>query len=162
MSLEIRSLTREDLPEAGAVYAASWRYSHAQVCSAAFVDAHTGEEMARRLEAEYQAGATVFLARVDGAAAGIAVIDPATREVRQLYVAPTLLGTGVAQALMERALALLGDGTVMLTVMSVNARARRFYEKCGFVCSGEERVLDEKTGLRELRYVRRQGRFTNG
>ena len=60
MSMEIGQLRREDLPEAGAVYAASWRHSHAQVCSTAFVDAHMGEEMARRLEAECRAGAPVL------------------------------------------------------------------------------------------------------
>jgi ribosomal protein S18 acetylase RimI-like enzyme len=57
-------------------------------------------------------------------------------ELRQLYVAPELKGAGVADTLMEWLLGeALGRGfeDIYLSVFVDNARARRFYERHGFV-----------------------------
>lgn len=155
MKIRVKQLEKADLAQAGAVYAASWRHSHAEICSAAFLEAHTAQAMAQRLEAAQSEGKTVFLARLNDAAAGVAVIDAERCEVAQLYVQPCFFGTGVAKTLMEAALVHLGEGEITLTVMNINARARRFYEKCGFVFTGEEKVINAQRGLSELRYVKK-------
>lgn len=65
--------------------------------------------------------------------------DPGSRraiELRQLYVAPELKGAGLAGELMTWALATarsLGFEDIYLSVFVDNHRARRFYERQGFV-----------------------------
>jgi ribosomal protein S18 acetylase RimI-like enzyme len=65
--------------------------------------------------------------------------DPGDRratELRQLYVAPELKGLGVADALMEWLLAEArgrGFEDIYLSVFVDNGRARRFYERHGFI-----------------------------
>jgi ribosomal protein S18 acetylase RimI-like enzyme len=65
-------------------------------------------------------------------------VDTAGRpslELRQLYLLPEARGAGIAQALMEWALAesrARGARDLFLTVWIDNHRARRFYERYGF------------------------------
>jgi GNAT superfamily N-acetyltransferase len=60
-------------------------------------------------------------------------------EVEQVYVDAEARGHGVADALMrhaEREVATRGHGVAWLAVVAGNARARRFYEKCGWRDAG--------------------------
>ncbi|MGU3433313.1 GNAT family N-acetyltransferase [Actinomycetes bacterium M1A6_2h] len=60
-------------------------------------------------------------------------------EVSKLYVDPAAHGAGTAAALMNSGVDLtreLGRGAMWLGVNDQNARARRFYEKSGFVVMG--------------------------
>ena len=61
------------------------------------------------------------------------------REARleALYVLREHQGTGLADRLMEAAFAWLGDQPMRLEVAVYNARAIRFYERHGFVLTGE-------------------------
>jgi diamine N-acetyltransferase len=68
---------------------------------------------------------------------------PAT-ELRQLYILKAWQGLGAAQALMDWALAEAkagGGQELYLTVYTENWRARRFYEKYGFVEVGPYRFM---------------------
>ncbi len=61
-------------------------------------------------------------------------------EVEQVFVGPAARGTGVAAALLteaERQVAAAGHASAWLAVVAGNARARRFYEKCGWVDEGD-------------------------
>ena len=65
---------------------------------------------------------------------------PATIELRQLYVQPEWQGEGVAAALTDWAFdeaRRRGKAHLQLSVFIDNPRARRFYEKRGFVEVGE-------------------------
>ena len=69
---------------------------------------------------------------------------PATIELRQLYVMPAWQGEGVAAALTDWAFAEArrrGKRHLQLSVFIDNPRARRFYEKRGFVEVGEYRFM---------------------
>jgi RimJ/RimL family protein N-acetyltransferase len=60
-------------------------------------------------------------------------------EVIAIYAMETHWGSGVGKRMMDYALAelkRLGFKRVMLWTFEANARARRFYEKCGFVVDG--------------------------
>lgn len=62
-----------------------------------------------------------------------------TAELSKIYVAPEYHGSGIAAALMKRALATADDwgvGRVWLGVNQANERAQRFYAKSGFTVSG--------------------------
>jgi GNAT superfamily N-acetyltransferase len=61
-------------------------------------------------------------------------------EVEQVFVAPAARGTGVAAVLLgsaERQVAAAGNAEAWLAVVAGNARARRFYEKGGWVDEGD-------------------------
>ncbi|MEO0831487.1 MAG: GNAT family N-acetyltransferase, partial [Pseudomonadota bacterium] len=68
----------------------------------------------------------------------------------QFYVVAGARGTGLAQALMVDAEARIragGHETAWLGCAIGNDRARRFYEKCGWVCARTEVVdLDTSSG----------------
>jgi GNAT superfamily N-acetyltransferase len=94
----------------------------------------------------------------DGEIVGFSYVGPSPDEgVRELYglhVAPQQVGTGVGRLLMVNALAHLGPRAV-LWVLDGNDRARRFYERGGWVADGMTR--DETMGgepTRQLRYSR--------
>jgi GNAT superfamily N-acetyltransferase len=62
-----------------------------------------------------------------------------------LYVVPECWGTGLADALHDRALEEmreLGSTSCRLWVLEDNARARRFYERRGWRENGESRVVE--------------------
>lgn len=85
--------------------------------------------------------------------------DPDTGEVIAIYAEPTAWGTGVGRELMTAALqALRGAGfaSVTLWVLDSNDRARRFYERAGFLPDGAQK--DEVfvgAAIREVRHRRR-------
>ena len=79
-------------------------------------------------------------------------------EVVAIYALPSYWGHGVGQALMDAAVDGLrqqGYAQVMLWVFEANARARAFYEKCGFVFDGtykESGFGNAPGAAREVRY----------
>jgi len=80
-----------------------------------------------------------------------------TGEVYAIYLAPAAWSTGTGRALMDAALAGLrvaGYQSVVLWVLTGNARARRFYGKAGFAPDGATNILTGLGGVEELRYVR--------
>lgn len=63
-------------------------------------------------------------------------------ELFALYVLPEYWGTGVAKQLFDAVTEKLSAFCVIgLWVLKENARAIRFYEKCGFAATGEEQYL---------------------
>lgn len=68
-----------------------------------------------------------------------AVTTRPTAELSKCYLRPELHGGGVAAGLLEETVAeawRTGAGSVWLGVNQRNARANRFYEKCGFLVVG--------------------------
>ena len=102
--------------------------------------------------------ARVWLAECAGEIVGTAVALRESQvrvELRDLYVVPSAWGTGVATALMRAAISSVAGGApeAVLWVGSDNDRARRFYEREGWVADGESRL--SSLGHPELRYRRR-------
>ena len=87
--------------------------------------------------------ATIMLAERDGALVGFVTVDPKTRYLDQIVVAPEAWGSEVASALVAEARRLSPDG-LDLKVNADNARAIQFYEKHGFMISGHE--VNERSG----------------
>jgi putative acetyltransferase len=61
-------------------------------------------------------------------------------EVEQVFVGPAARGSGLAAVLLaeaERQVAAAGHASAWLAVVAGNARARRFYEKSGWVDEGD-------------------------
>ena len=80
-------------------------------------------------------------------------------EIISLYLLPAYMGKGYGRELLEAAISeLAGQGypEIFLWVLEQNYRARRFYEKFGFVKT--EDVIEDEIGgrrVREIRYVRK-------
>ncbi|MBC07642.1 GNAT family N-acetyltransferase [Thalassospira sp.] len=85
--------------------------------------------------------------------------DIATREgeLHKVYLHPAARGRGMAQKLMGKALAWLGQThpecrTVMLWTDTRFEAGHRFYEKCGFARAGESRILDDLSNSSEWQF----------
>ena len=103
--------------------------------------------------------AQAWLAEAAGEVVGIAVCrrDGDTVELRDLYVVPDAWGTGLAARLADAVLeSVRGDADeALLWVAEESARARRFYEREGWVLDGESRA--SVLGPAEVRYRRTLG-----
>ena len=80
---------------------------------------------------------------------------PSRAELYTLYVAPDWWSTGTGRALMDRVLAEVRAESypgIILWVLKENRRARRFYERAGFVRQGSEHP--SFAGVPEVRYAR--------
>lgn len=78
--------------------------------------------------------------------------------LRHLAVAPEHWATGLATILVETALRRLaerGTAEAWLWVLAENHRARRFYERTGWVQTGDERTAEFVPHPREVSYVRK-------
>ena len=80
--------------------------------------------------------ATIILAEADGEMVGFVTVDPRTLYLDQIVVAPEAWGSKIADALLAEAKRLSPRG-LDLKVNADNARAIRFYQKEGFVITGD-------------------------
>jgi putative acetyltransferase len=79
----------------------------------------------------------IVVADGDGGMTGFVTVDPKTRYLDQIVVAPEAWGSGLAEALVAEAQRLSPDG-LDLQVNQDNTRAIRFYLKQAFVITGED------------------------
>jgi putative acetyltransferase len=82
--------------------------------------------------------ASITLAERAGAVVGFVTIDPRTGYLDQIVVAPEAWGEKIAEALLAEAKRICPQ-KIELHVNIDNARAIRFYEKHGFVVTGESK-----------------------
>lgn len=76
---------------------------------------------------------------------------PRALEQASLYIDQAWYGTGLGRALAE---AVIGREPASVWVTEDNPRARRFYEKLGFVTDGTSKVEEHLGNLRDIRMVR--------
>ncbi len=91
-----------------------------------------------RWRAELVPVAKIVVAEQSGALIGFVTVDPKTRYLDQIVVAPEQWGSGAALALLDEAKRLSPAGLDLL-VNKDNFRAIRFYEKHGFAYAGEDK-----------------------
>ena len=82
---------------------------------------------------------------------------PTTGEISAIYVSPKKWGQGIGQELLSVAAGRArekGFSEVTLWVLHANQRARKFYEKFGFVLDGSEKEDNRWIDfvIREVRY----------
>jgi ribosomal protein S18 acetylase RimI-like enzyme len=85
--------------------------------------------------------------------------DPAVVHLMAMWVHPALRGSGAASALVQAVLAWAegrGASSVRLDVIEGNDRARRLYERHGFLATGHTTVRP-RDGAREVQMERRIG-----
>lgn len=82
----------------------------------------------------------VWVARENGIIVGYCVAEktPEVHEIRSLYLLPTHHGRGIGKALLDAAIAWLGnERNINVFAFSHNKKGIAFYEKCGFHESGK-------------------------
>lgn len=130
----------DDLGPLADLWTASWQAAMPQIDFAARRDWF----LAHVVEIEQAGGATYCAYDVDNRLAGFVLIDVACGVLEQIAILPAYFGGGLGALLLDHAKALCGQG-LRLDVNVDNPRALRFYQKHGFVKSGEG--INPRSGL---------------
>jgi GNAT superfamily N-acetyltransferase len=159
----------DDADAIAAVHVRTWQAAYAQALPASFLsslDAGARAERWRATLKEARPANATFVA-VDDRVVGFASVGPdradaTLGEVYAIYVDPSHWSTGAGLALMRRAVEHLeaaGFREIGLWVLEANPRARRFYERFGFVPDGSTKLdtiggdRPDATVVVELRYA---------
>jgi ribosomal protein S18 acetylase RimI-like enzyme len=143
--VEIRRARLEDAAAIAAVHVRTWQSAYEHVFGAerlAGLDPAARERLARRFATDEDHDA--FVADDDGRIVGFVATGPPEddgekRELYAIYVLPeawgTIAGTGLMRAAVE-AMRGRGAADAVLWVLEDNPRARRFYEREGWLEDG--------------------------
>ena len=149
----VTSASFEDMSMAAHIMVTSFQTAFAEFVTPQTMHTCTNPENCRNmLEKIYADGDMQFLLG-DNQGFICWQVREAETEIVALHTLPESWGTGLGHALLTEALNQIGDRSVFLWAFKVNTRARRFYEKHGFVWDGNERV-SEFDGLVEVKYIR--------
>jgi GNAT superfamily N-acetyltransferase len=161
MTVHLRTGNDRDWAEVGALHYRSRAAAYAHFLTPAALNvgspAALGQWWAERWNWERETH-RLTVAVAGGRIVGFTYLGPSdvpgVIELSAIHVEPSLVGTGIGALLMADALPHLGDRAV-LWVLDLNDRARRFYERGGWVFDGTTR--DEWMGgqmTHQLRYSR--------
>ncbi|MEO1060207.1 MAG: GNAT family N-acetyltransferase [Actinomycetota bacterium] len=165
MALEIRPLTVDDADQLGPVHVRAWQAAYRGIMPDDYLDGLDGTARAARWRehlGDVPADVVHLVGDLEGRIVGGVTVgtERDERRIGELYAInldPDAFGTGVGQALFEageEALRSLGHDEAVLWVVRENARARRFYERNGWLPDGTEKAVDfGGVDVVELRYA---------
>jgi GNAT superfamily N-acetyltransferase len=156
----VRRATADDARAIAEVQVATWQHAYAHVFPAQVLESLSvdeGEVMWRQF-AESDA-MTLCVAEVERAVVGFVNVGesrdlPGEGELYAIYVLPDHWGSGAGSALMDAARDWLGRrfSTATLWVLEDNPRARRFYEREGWVVDDRRTDVVRGVEVAEVRY----------
>ena len=152
----VRNAEYVDMKQAGHIMSLSFRTAFADFVSQQTMDACAQEENCiALLEGIFKEGKVHFLM---GENSGMLAWHQTEEgaEIIAIHTLPDSRGTGLGAEMLTAALSQIGNQPVFLWAFKENTRARRFYEKHGFLWDGNERV-SEFDGALEVRYVKDKG-----
>jgi GNAT superfamily N-acetyltransferase len=143
--ITIRPATSSDAAAVADVYLASFHATYD------FPLAHTDDEVRGWIGGDVIGSGETWVA-IDplGAIVGMMAVEPGVLD--QLYVRPDRLGEGIGRRLLDVARDRSPDGLTLYTFQD-NARARRFYERNGFVAEWFGDGSTNEEGQPDVRYV---------
>ncbi|MBI5089064.1 MAG: GNAT family N-acetyltransferase [Actinobacteria bacterium] len=133
--VRVRPARPADAPAVAEIWRTGWADGHAGHVPDELVAARTDESFTLRAAA--RVGDTTVAEAPDGAIAGFVMV--VGDEVEQVYVSRLHRGSDIAAVLLheaERQVQATGSVVAWLAVVAGNARARRFYERQGWVDTG--------------------------
>ncbi|MGW6576897.1 N-acetyltransferase family protein [Streptomyces sp. NPDC054945] len=159
----VRVMTESDVSAVSEIRVTGWKAAYAGIVPQPYLDRMTVDADARRRRQFFTKPDKVSLdlVAVDtaGSVVGWACLGPARTtggELYTLYVRPSLIGSGIGRALVQDVHAnarARGFDSVLLWVFADNARARRFYERAGYVADGGVQADDyDGVSVTEVRY----------
>jgi GNAT superfamily N-acetyltransferase len=128
--MDVRAAEQREIDHLAKVWYDGWQDAHAQIVPAELTRLRTLESFRHRLHAALP---SVRVAGPPGAPIGFCIVK--ADELYQLFVSAESRGSGIAAALIadaETRLSESGIDTAWLACAIGNARAARFYEKCGW------------------------------
>ncbi|MFI9603374.1 GNAT family N-acetyltransferase [Streptomyces sp. NPDC052043] len=168
--LTVRAMTETDVPAVSAIRVAGWKAAYIGIVPQSFLDGMTVEADSRQRRRHFEKpkkGMTNLVAvDIHGRVVGWACLGPfrgdgtstSVGELYALYVQPSLTGSGIGRTLLEAVHAqALADSfdRMQLWVLTDNTRARRFYERAGYVPDGAVQADDyDGVSVSEVRYRR--------
>ena len=147
-SVAFRDAVSEDARAIAEVHVASWRWAYRGQLAGETLDALDVTAREVRWRGAIADPATIVLVAVeDGSIVGFASAGPtrdddtppSTGELGAIYLVERAVGRGVGRGLLERAVEGMrssGFNKASLWVLDTNERARRFYERAGWVWDG--------------------------
>lgn len=159
MEFEIKKMeTDGEIAGKAYVHWKSWQEAYKGLVDASYLEALTLEKCTA---AAFKYPENTLVAKVGEKVAGFCAYGesrvedlPGAGEIYALYVLPEYYGTGIGLALMDAGLEKLEGKRAFVRVLKNNARAIRFYEKCGFMRDGFEQELVIGTPVTVIRMVR--------
>lgn len=174
----VRAARVQDAPAMGRVHVRAWQAAYRGQMPDEYLDGLRAEQRAeywRGVLERHGPGQTSILVAEEavetenglaGVVVGFAALGPAggqpnadDGELYAINVDPDHWGSGAGRALLEAAqtaLARLGYREAVLWVLPGNLRARRFYERAGWVADDAKRTVEvHGVMLEEIRYRRR-------
>ncbi|MEO8561684.1 MAG: GNAT family N-acetyltransferase [bacterium] len=132
--MEVRGAEEGEVDRLSIIWYQGWQDAHAHLLPEELARARTLESLRARMAAALPG---VRAIGVSGTPLGFCMIKD--DQLYQLYVSAEARGTGVAAALVADAEARMRDAGVRVAWLACaigNARASRFYEKCGWRLAG--------------------------
>jgi GNAT superfamily N-acetyltransferase len=143
-AVPVRRATDADAGAVADVYLRSIRATYT------FPLAHTDDQVRAWIRATIDGPMEVWVALEADAIVGMLVVGP--DDLDQLYVRPDRLGRGIGRRLLEVAKERSPSGLTLYT-FQVNDRARRFYERNGFLVDAFGDGTSNEARQPDVRYV---------
>lgn len=166
MSFIIRQTSISEAYDVAKVHVLSWQSAYKGIILDDYLNNMSVETRAEKFKNNYD---TVkddsFVAVEDEKIIGVLAVHKCfdadvvdCGEVEAIYLLPEFWGSGYGKQLMDFAINALkerGYNDIYLWVLEENIRARRFYEKYGFVADGTSKEINIGKLLAEMRYLLR-------
>lgn len=133
--MQILKVTSKNLHEAAEIYTLSWRESHRELCSPAFLESKTLTVQKEYLRTQMDIGKNFYML-VDGFPR--AIVSEYQNTIEHLYVHPNSQGQGYGSRLLDYIM-MLCKGSPNLSILNTNRCAHAFYTKRGFVETGQRK-----------------------
>ena len=167
MGIIIRYANEDDARSLGIVYSQSYQVAFKgiipdKILNDVFSPEKRTEGLQREISEGIPANAILFN---DDKPAGILTygrskdvdLDDTFLEILRIYILPTYWGQNIGTELINWGINEIqnkGCKKITLWVLEENSRARKFYEKMGFIHDGITRVIDVGKELIDLRYIK--------
>lgn len=165
MKCEIRKATNKDSESLASIIVESWKSAYSNVIPkdeiTKFLDKQRRQ---RQFERFIEDEEIVLIGLYDEIPFGLVFANKDNDEqlkacgsIYSIYLLEEYWGKGLATKLMDVVISILkeeGCKQVSLWVYEVNMRARKFYEKCGFLYDGNKKHSHFSNKPIELRYVK--------
>jgi ribosomal protein S18 acetylase RimI-like enzyme len=155
----IRTARLDDAADLARVHVRSWQTAYRGLVHQAYLDSMSVESRIDGWNRILNRGTRVLLAEEDVEVVGFCSLGPADHdgwgEIYSIYVAPEHWGVGLGRELLvagEAALTESGLERALLWVLDGNTRARKFYERQGWLLGKPIRI--ENIGGSDLTEVR--------
>ena len=164
MNFEAVRAAKNMAEDLGRIHAASWQAAYKGIVPDSYLENFTTQKRAEVFRKAMAIGSEeYYLFKADGCPAGLALLhksheegmEPTDGEIYAIYVHPDYWGTpitGMAIRFCVDRLTELGYSRLFIWVLEQNIRARRFYEKHGFLPDGKSKEIEVGETLIEIRY----------